>query len=632
MHIKLLFILSFAMLFSCNTGDKKTQKEAQSNQSKDVTIKNHSYGNIDKIRTAHLHLELNVDFQNQILAGVARHKMINEGANRAIFDIKDLKIDSITLGAEGNEVSANYEVGKRDSLLGSPLIVELTKNDRFVNIYYETTKNSEALDWLAPELTGSKKHPFLYTQGQAILTRTWIPVQDSPENRFTYSADLKVPSDLMALMSATNPTVKNDDGLYSFQMKQPIPSYLLALAVGELEYAQLGPKSGAYAEPHMIAAAEKEFKDIPQMIEAAQKIYGDYLWDVYDVIVLPYSFPFGGMENPRLTFATPTLIAGDGSLVSVIAHELAHSWSGNLVTNASWNDFWLNEGFTVYFENRIMEAVYGKEIADMLALIEFQELESSVNEMMSSGREKDTHLKLELQERDPDEGMTDIAYVKGAFFLKTIESKVGRETFDQFLSSYFNAYQFETLTTEEFVSYLKSNLLEKENVDFNVDAWVYGEGIPDNVVKIKSDRFEKAEKLAIEIKNEDELPAEFTSLSRDDKITQEWIAFIRAFEGKLAKEKMIKIDEQLNFADCGNAEIMSEWYILGIKNNYTEIRPEIKAFLKKVGRRKFLAPIYTTLASTDETLKWGKEVYKEARPYYHAISYKTVDEILGVKY
>ena len=365
------------------------------------------------------------------------------------------------------------------------------------------------------------------------------------------------------------------------------------------------------------------------MIDAAQKMYGDYLWDVYDVIVLPHSFPFGGMENPRLTFATPTLIAGDGSLVSVIAHELAHSWSGNLVTNASWNDFWLNEGFTVYFENRIMEEVYGKEIAAMLALIEYQELEKSVNEMMANGREKDTHLKLELHDRDPDEGMTDVAYVKGAFFLKTIEETVGREKFDEFLRSYFNAYQFETLTTEEFVIYLNENLLVKENIDFNIDEWIYGEGIPDNVVKIESDRFKIVQDYAGDIRNGGKLPQ---NLKRGDKITQEWLAFIRAFNGELSKEQMIMVDEQLNFKNSGNSEIMSEWFVLGIKNDYKEIRPEIKAFLKKVGRRKFLEPLYTTLAATEETLAWGKEVYKEARPFYHAVSFNTVDKILGVSY
>ncbi|MEX2483261.1 MAG: M1 family metallopeptidase, partial [Brumimicrobium sp.] len=539
-----------------------------------------------------------------------------------------LDIKKITTGKD-DEKEAEFEIGDEDELLGAPLTVSIGEETEQINIYYETTKESQALDWLDKSLTGSKKHPFLYTQGQAILTRTWIPTQDTPENRITYSADVKVPSELLALMSANNPTEINESGEYSFSMKQPIPSYLIALAVGELEYAQLGEKSGVYAEPYMIDDAASEFRDIPKMMTAAQDLYGDYLWDMYDVIVLPYSFPFGGMENPRLTFATPTLIAGDRSLVSVIAHELAHSWSGNLVTNSTWDDFWLNEGFTVYFENRIMEEIYGKEVANMLALIEFQELEKSVEKMMLEGHSEDTHLKLNLDERNPDDGMTDVAYVKGAFFLKTLEKEVGREKFDAFLKEYFNSHQFETLDSEQFVEYLTKNLLEKEDIEFNVEEWIYGDGIPDNVVKIESERFEKIQDLAEKVKEGDDLPKD---IEREDKTTQEWLAFIRTFEGKLDKSKMIEIDEQLNFRNSGNSEIMSEWFILGIKNDYKDLRPDIKAFLIKVGRRKFLEPIYTALSESVNDAAWAKEVYEEARPNYHAISYNTVDKILGVSH
>lgn len=632
---KIVPVLFIAFLVSCGEKTADDNKEKQSNENKTssdsiaVEVNNHSFANIDEISTSHLHLDLEVNFDKKILSGVARHTMDNTGTDQAIFDIKDIDIKKVTLGEEGKESETTYAIGKADELLGEPLIVDINEDTKHVNIYYSTTPEAEALDWLPPELTGSGKYPFLYTQGQAILTRSWVPVQDTPENRMTYSADLKVPSELLALMSATNPTEKNETGEYSFEMKQPIPSYLLALAVGELEHADLGNNCGVYAEPHMIDKAAYEFEDIPKMMTAAEDLYGDYLWETYDVIVLPHSFPFGGMENPRLTFATPTLIAGDQSLVSVIAHELAHSWSGNLVTNATWNDFWLNEGFTVYFENRIMEKIYGKEVADMLALIEYQELKESVNDMMSSGNSADTHLKLELNHRNPDEGMTDIAYVKGSLFLKTLEAKVGRSRFDEFLKKYFQEYRFETITTEDFVAYLNKNLLEKENIEFNVDEWIYSKGIPDNVVEIVSKRFAYVQNLAKSVKNEDtELPAD---MQRSDYTTQEWLAFIRAFDGELNVEKMKSIDEQLNFKNSGNAEIMAEWFVLGIKNNYNELRPDIKAFLIKVGRRKFLRPIYSTLANADEDdMKFAKKVYKEARPNYHAVSFNTIDDILGV--
>ncbi len=623
---KIFTVLAVLTLFSCKQENTNEPKETEKKTS-EVVITNHSYSKLDQVKTLHLNLELSIDIEKKVIEGVARHRVKNQGFDKVYFDVKDLNIHKVTLGDTKEEVDTKFEIGAYDSILGSPLIVDLNMGDLFVNIYYTTTPESEALGWLAPELTGSGKYPFLYTQGQAILTRTWIPVQDTPENRFTYTATVKAPKGMLPLMSATNPKGLKEDGVYRFEMKQPIPSYLLALTVGELEYRKLSANSGVYAEPHLIDAAEKEFKDIPKMIDAAEGLYGKYLWDIYDVVVLPYSFPFGGMENPRLTFVTPTLIAGDGSLVSTIAHELAHSWSGNLVTNASWDDFWLNEGFTVYFENRIMEEVYGKEVANMLAIIELQELKKTIKEMKANGQEVDSHLKLDLNGRNPDDGMTDVAYGKGAFFLKTLEKEVGRERFDEFINSYFNAHKFGTLTTEDFVKYLNTNLLKPLNLDFNTDEWIYGAGIPSNVVKVESEKFKIVEKLAQEIKDGKDLPKD---LKRQDKTTQEWMAFIRAFDGELSKDKMIAIDNHLNFKNSGNSEIMSEWFVLGIKNDYKEIRPEIKAFLIKVGRRKYLEPLYTTLADSEETLEWGKEVYKEARPFYHAISFNTVDGILGL--
>ena len=629
--IKKIFpALAALVLFSCSQENKKEQIKQTEVETKttEVVITNHSYSKLNEVKTLHLDLELALDIEKKIIEGIARHRVKNEGFKKAYFDIKELNIEKVTLGEKNNERDTQFKIGDYDSLLGSPLVIDLGEEDLFINIYYSTSPDAEALGWMAPELTGSGRYPFLYTQGQAILTRSWIPVQDTPENRITYSATVKAPEGMMPLMSATNPTELNEKGEYHFEMKQPIPCYLLALTVGELEYRKLSDNSGVYAEPHMIDAAEKEFKDIPKMIVAAEGLYGDYLWDVYDVVVLPYSFPFGGMENPRLTFVTPTLIAGDGSLVSTIAHELAHSWSGNLVTNASWDDFWLNEGFTVYFENRIMEEVYGKEVADMLAIIELQELKETISEMNAKGNEKDTHLKLDLYDRNPDDGMTDIAYGKGSFFLKTIESKVGRDKFDVFINNYFNEYKFQTITTEDFVKYLNANLPELSKIDFNTNEWIYGAGIPDNIVRVESKKFEVIEKLGQEIKEGNAVQKD---LLRNDKTTQEWMAFIRGFNGELNKDKMIEIDQQLNFKGSGNSEIMSEWFVLGIKNDYKAIRPEMKAFLIKVGRRKYLEPIYTTLAETEETKYWAKEVYKEARPNYHAISFNTVDDILELK-
>lgn len=635
-----VLLLSVLFLTSCsdnpeNHNNQDNTKDSTLNANKGegckMPLTNHTHSNIDDVRTTHLHLDLDVNFDEKKIFGVARHQIEqNNNVGEVIFDVDGLKIIKITTGSnEKEEVEAEYEIGSEVEHLGAPLTVSINENTEQVNIYYETTDASNALDWLDPSLTMSKKHPFLYTQGQAVLTRTWIPIQDTPSNRITYSATLKVPSELLAVMSANNPTEKNEEGIYNFEMNQPIPSYLIAMAVGDLAYRKLGENSGVYAEQGMVDDAAEEFVDIPKMMDAAQKLYGEYLWDIYDVIVLPHSFPFGGMENPRLTFATPTLIAGDRSLVSVIAHELAHSWSGNLVTNATWNDIWLNEGFTVYFENRIMEEIYGKEISDMLLLIEYQELIETIEHMMSRGKNTDTHLKLDLDCRNPDDGLTDVAYVKGALFLKTLEEEATREEFDKFLTQYFNENKFKTITTEDFVTYLNEHLIDKNNLEFNTEEWIYGEGLPDNCITLTSPRFMEIQLLAKTIKNDNaRLPKD---LKRSDKITQEWQAFIRTFNYELAPSKMEAIDKQLKFTESGNAEIMSEWFVLGIKSGYTKNYDAIEKFLLKVGRRKFLEPIYTALAASEENKKWALEVYEKARPNYHAVSFKTIDKILGIE-
>jgi aminopeptidase N len=638
--IKKIYKVSLLSLFvfACTSCDSTEEVS----ESKKVAIHNpqldaHSFSNLGRIKTKHLHLDLDVNFENKTIYGVARHEMINKGTDTAIFDIKGLSIQKVTLGDKNLEVNTDYVIGTEDSILGAPLFVKINKDVTKINIYYQTTENSEALDWLAPELTKGKKFPYLYTQGQAILTRTWIPCQDSPSNRITYSADVKVPSEMLALMSAENPKKKNTSSTYHFEMKQAIPAYLIALTVGNIEYKTLGKNCGVYAEPELIRQTAWEFQDLPKLISAAEKIYGAYQWEQYDVVVLPYSFPFGGMENPRLTFANPTLLAGDRSLISVIAHELAHSWSGNLVTNATWNDFWLNEGFTVYFENRIMEELYGKETADILALIEFQELEAEINEIHTTKHPDDTFLKLELAGRDPDAGMTSIAYVKGAFFLKTLEEAVGREAFDKFMNAYFKKFRFKTLTTETFEDFLNEELLKPTNTKFNTKDWLYGRGIPKNCVKIRSERFEEVQQLARDYaagkdifkKKKRKKDARKYIHSRDQFITQEWLAFIRELPRDIDPEKLRKLDQKINFKGWGNAEIACEWYLLANKAGYTEVRPQMKKFLQKIGRRKFILPIYKSLTEDADNLKWAKETYSESRMYYHAVSQKSIDEILN---
>lgn len=607
----------------------QSTSKSKKNTDKRITVKNHSFSNINEIHTEHLNLSLTIDFKQKIIHGVARHTMINNGTDRVIFDINDLVIEKVTIGAKGHERSTTFTIKEGDSLNGQPLIIAITNKDSLINIYYHTSKNAAALDWLTPQLAGDSIYPFLYTQSQAILGRSWIPLQDTPKNRITFSADVKVPQGMIALMSASNPTKKNDSSIYHFEMNKPIPSYLIAMAVGNIQFKDLGNNCGVYALPSVIDKAAKEFEDIPKMVKAAESLFGPYNWGRYDVLVLPYSFPFGGMENPQLTFVTPTIITGDKSLVNVIAHELAHSWSGNLITNATWNDFWLNEGFTNYIELRIMEKLYGKDIAKMYASIQYQTLNKAVKHLNKEGRAKDTRLQINLKGRNPDEGMTYIPYTKGCFFLRTLEEKVGRDKFDNFINQYFHDHKFQSITTTEFITYLNKHLLNKYKIDFNYKEWIFGEGIPSNIAKIQSDHISRMQDLAKDIQTGKTLSVQ---LKRSDKTTQEWLTFINAFKGDLTKEKMLKIDNQLGFTNSKNAEIMCAWFVLGIKNDYQAIRPAMKDFLIKVGREKFLEAIYYELANhSKEDLKWAKEVYQLARPHYQYVSYSIMDRILGIE-
>jgi len=581
----------------------------------------HSYANSQQAYGSSLFLDITVNFDKQIIDGVANWDIKNPGGvDKIVFDTKGLNIKKVLVD---NKAEANFKFGKSDELLGTPLEIPITKKTKKIAIYYNTTDKSEALQWLNPQQTAGKKHPYLFTQGEAILTRTWIPCQDTPGKRITYSAKVRVPKELMAVMSATNPKVKNDKGIYSFTMKQPIPTYLIALAVGDLEYRAIGKRTGIYTEPVTIDKAAAEFADVEKMLNAAEKLYGAYKWEKYDVIVLPPSFPFGGMENPRLTFATPTILAGDKSLTSLIAHEMAHSWSGNLVTNATWNDFWLNEGFTVYFERRIMEELYGKEYTEMLALLGYQELVEEAQGLPSD----DTKLKLNLCNRNPDDGMTQIAYEKGAFFLRLLEEQGGREKFDAFLKNYFTKHQFQVMTTEMFLAYLDKEFIKKYNLNINVNEWVYEKGIPANISKVYSDKFLLVDK-AIEGYNAsnsiDKIPYSTWS-------THERIHFLRHLPKVMDTDKMKVLDKAFGLTASGNSEILTEWLKLCVANKYSDAYPKLEEFLVNVGRRKFLKPLYAELVKTDEGKQMALDIYKKARPNYHSVATSTMDAMLNWK-
>lgn len=398
----------------------------------------------------------------------------------------------------------------------------------------------------------------------------------------------------------------------------------MSMAVGKIEFASISDRTGIYAESTVLEKARKEFSEMDEMLSIAEGLYGAYRWGRYDLIVLPPSFPYGGMENPRITFATPTILAGDKSLTSLVAHELAHSWSGNLVTNGTWNDFWLNEGFTVYFETRIMEALKGKDYADMLSALSQQGLLEEVDLFMNSGKEDDTKLKLDLAGRDPDDGMTTIAYDKGYFFLKYLENYAGREKFDEFLNSYFSEFAFQSNYTEAFLEYLNENLFEKNNLRpvEDLEEWVYGVGLPKNLPKVNSIRFEKVdEALATWEKGINSFPT-------DDWSSHEWVHFIKNLPEDISTDALSGLDAQFNFTNSGNAEILGVWYVHCAHSSYEPAIPSIEEFLIHTGRRKFLMPIYTEFAKSENGKALALSIYKKARPNYHFVATNSLDKLL----
>ncbi len=550
----------------------------------------HSWSRPDRVRVRHLDLDLDVSFERKTLEGAVTVHFDRAAGDDLILDTRDLAIHAV-------DNAAAFELGAADPVLGAPLRIRPAEGADRVTVRYSTSPRASGLQWLEPPQTAGRRHPFLFTQSQAIHARSWIPLQDTPGVRVTFTAQIRTPEGLRAVMGAE----MLGDG--RFRMEQPVPSYLIALAAGDLAFRPIGPRSGVYAEPSVVDAAAREFEDTEAMIRAVEELYGPYRWGRYDLLVLPPSFPFGGMENPRLTFATPTVIAGDKSLVSLVAHELAHSWSGNLVTNATWSDFWLNEGFTVYVERRVIEKIYGPEREAMEAVLGRRELDRE----MGGLPEMDRVLHVDLGGRDPDAGCTLVPYEKGALMLRTIERAVGRECFDAFLRGYFDRFAFQSITTADFLDYVRRELPSA----VPLDEWIFQPGIPEGANEPHSDAFARIEAAG---------PADTSGWN-----THQWLHFLRTRQDP----DMARLDREFHFTESGNSEIIAQWLMMAIRADYRPAFPRLEQFLCSVGRRKFLRPLYTDLMKTPEGQERAHGIYAKARAGYHPIAQATVDSIVG---
>ncbi|KRA82055.1 aminopeptidase [Lysobacter sp. Root667] len=594
-----------------------------------AVVDEHSYAQPGKVRIDDLALQLAVDFEHKQLSGSATYTLdwVDKAATQLVLDTRDLTIEKIVgERSDGKWNDLKFSLAPADKLLGSKLTIETPERNARIRVTYKTSPDASGLQWLTPAMTEGKKTPFMFSQSQQIHARSWVPLQDTPSVRFTYTAHVTSPKDAMVLMSADNDPKAARDGDYEFKMPQKIPSYLLAIAAGDLVFQPISQRSGVWAEPAMAPKAVAEFSDTEKMMETAEKLYGPYRWDRYDILVLPPSFPYGGMENPRLTFATPTAIVGDKSLVSLIAHELAHSWSGNLVTFSTSNDAWLNEGFTSYVENRIVEVLYGKERADMESLIGRNELKSEFtedNKALQRLAVKPGDLK------DPDDNLTGTVYTKGAWFLQFLEQRFGRDNFDAFLRGYFDHFAFQSISTQQFVDYAKANLLDKypgKVTQAEFDAWLYEPGVPSTAPQTPSARFDAIDAARKAWIDAGTLPDKAATAKWS---TQEWVHFIEGMPETLSVDQLKALDAAYKITGTPNGEIAQRWYPLTVRSGYTQANSAIAAFLQRIGRRKLIMPTYSELVKTPAGLKLAEETFAKAKPGYHPITTDSVEAVIA---
>ncbi|MDQ7007670.1 MAG: M1 family metallopeptidase [Acidobacteriota bacterium] len=580
----------------------------------------HSYTDPDQARTRHIDLEWTVDFESRRLRGVARLDFVEAGTGPVDLDTKDLDIEAVESG-DGRPL--DFSLAPAEGFMGARLRVERPEKVDSIRIRYGTSPGASALQWLEPQHTAGGAHPYMFSQCQPIHARSMVPLQDSARVRFSYSARITVPRPLKVVMSAApgEETRGETTSVFSFEMPQPIPSYLLAIAVGNLASRDLGPRSRVYAEPEQLDAAAWEFAEIDRMLLAAEDLFGPYRWDRFDFVVMPPAFPYGGMENPRLTFLTPTLLAGDRSLVNVLAHELAHSWTGNLVTNATMNDFWLNEGFTVWAERRILESLAGDDAVALAAAIGRHGLEEDIQRF---GEDSPfTRLENDLEGIDPDEIYSQVPYEKGCLLVQLVEKTVGREVFDRFITRYMDRFAFTSITTAEFEAFFREALpgvAEK----IGMEEWIRGTGIPANAPTFHSPQLEEITALAAGWSDGDR---------PDPQVARQWSAelwqiYLQRLPRPISHEQCEWFDQTFSLTDSGNCEILCQWLLIAAASAWEPAYPKIRSFLGSVGRMKYLKPLYTTLHKGEKTRAMAAELFAAYGDRYHPIARGGLELIL----
>lgn len=603
-----------------------------------------SYSEPDKIDTVHSVLRWQVDFANTKLKGSVTHRfnVLEKNLEQIILDVRDIKICKATIVSGKDELPISYFISDPVEDIGQKLTLELpqgtAKGDLFVRIDYESSSDASGLQWLNPEQTLGKQHPYMFSQCQPIHARSVLPCQDTPAVKFTYEASVEHPKELTALMSAL--IAKKTEGVTVFKQDVPIPAYLLAIAIGKLTSRPLGPNSNVWAEEGIIDACAEEFSQTADMLKTASDICGPYVWKQYDLLVMPPSFPYGGMENPCLTFVTPTLLAGDKSLADVVAHEIAHSWTGNLVTNKNFEHFWLNEGFTVFVETKIVGRMMGAKERDFHMIRNLTDLQETLRTQLAKNPEL-TKLVVDLSNCSPDDAFSSVPYIKGSTFLRYMEDVLGGpEVFEPFLRSYLQKYAYKSVTTDDFKSTMYDYFIDTDKKDklneIDWDLWLSHEGMPPIIPKFDETLANVSQELAklwsckavAELKD---LPEVRQKIS-----THQLIDFLgKLIESKdivdLNAEKIDLLETLYGLKSSQNAEVRFRLMRLCIMARLKERLDEIIAFANSNFRMKFCRPIYRDLARWPEAKPIAIENFQRIKGQMMSVCSHTIEKDLGLK-
>ena len=630
------------------------------------------------LRVAHAEYALAPDFATGVIQGYAALTVVGGGDEGGAADdaagagFQSLHLDTRGLRVRGAHVlsggasgdataAADFTLGEADAALGALLTVRVPRGARGVGVRFETSAGCTAVQFLAPEQTAGGEHPYLFSQCQAIHARSLLPCQDAPSVKSTYAAVVLAPEPLTAVMSAVSVEEPRDYRVmvararqrvpsgadtrgFAFEQKVPIPSYLIAVAVGNLVAREIGPRSKVWSEPEMVEAGEYEFQETEDYLAAGEAIAGPYVWGRYDLLLLPPSFPYGGMENPSLTFVTPTLLAGDRSLSNVIAHEVAHSWTGNLVGCRSWEHFWLNEGFTVFLERKILARAKGDQgLFDFKAIGGYADLKDCVKTL---GAENPyTRLVLDLSGGDdPDDAYSRIAYEKGFSFLVYLERKAGGEAaFAPFLRAWLKDHAFSSVVSAQWkAAYTDAFPAASAEVDW--EKWLYAPGLPPVFNEFDDSRRAQAAELAKRWHTADPLGCfdkaayaeRFSAEDIDGFSSDMLVAFLEALRDLRAMQALSltacdALDAAYSLTGRQNGEIRLLWIKLRVNAGDEAAIKLAIAFVKEVGRMKYLRPTYKVLYNQGGTFREAALAsFQEARASYHPIAQKMVAQDLGV--